>query len=120
MLGFIVKKVFGTKNDREVKRMRPIVATINEFEPSFQSLSDEALREKTAAWKTRLTAIEDRKELSAALEEILPEAYALVKNACRRLMGQEVEVRGHKILWDMITFDVQSIGGMALHKGKIA
>ena len=120
MLGFIVKKVFGTKNDREVKRMRPIVATINEFEPSFQSLSDEALREKTAAWKTRLTAIEDRKELSAALEEILPEAYALVKNACRRLMGQEVEVRGHKILWDMIPFDVQSIGGMALHKGKIA
>jgi preprotein translocase subunit SecA len=120
MLGFLIKKVFGTRNDREVKRMRPIVSKINELEASFQSLSDEALRAKTAEWKTRLGAIEDTTELAAALEEIMPEAFAVVKNACRRLCGKEVIVRGHPIPWEMTPFDVQLIGGMALHQGRIS
>ena len=68
MLGFLIKKVFGTKNDREVKRMRPIVAQMNEIQASLQSLPDEALRQKTADWKARLGAIEDNVELAAALE----------------------------------------------------
>ena len=120
MLGFIIKKVFGSKNDRDVKKMRPLVAKINELEASYQSLSPEALREKTAAWKTRLAAIQDNAELAVALNEILPEAFAAVKNACRHLCGQEITVRGQPLKWEMVPFDVQLIGGMALHGGRIA
>jgi preprotein translocase subunit SecA len=120
MLGFIIKKIIGSKNERVVKRMWPLVHRINEIEASLQSLSDEALREKTAAWKTELAQIEDKEQLAERLNEILPEAYAVVKNACRRLMGKEITVRGHPLKWDMIPFDVQLIGGMALHQGKIA
>ena len=120
MIGFIIKKIIGSKNDREVRRLRPLVAKINEFETSLQSLPDEALREKTAAWKERLSKIEDDAELAAALDEILPEAFAVVKNACRRLWGQEITVRGHPLKWEMIPFDVQLIGGYALHSGRIA
>src|SRR5437588_5685259 len=120
MLGLIIKKIIGSKNDREVKRVRPLVVKINEFEAALQSLPDEALRQKTADWKARLTAIKDNSELAQALDEILPEAFASVKNACRRLMGSEITVRGHPTKWDMIPFDVQLIGGWALHKGRIA
>ncbi len=120
MLGLIIKKIIGSRNEREVKRLRPMVAKINELEASFQSLPEETLRQKTAEWKQRLTAIQDNEELKAALEEILPEAFALVKNACRRLVGQEIVVRGHPSKWDMIPFDVQLIGGYALHSGRIA
>jgi preprotein translocase subunit SecA len=120
MIGFIIKKVIGSKNDREVRKMRPLVARINEIEKGLQSLSDDQLRAKTLAWKTRLAAITEKAELAAALNEILPEVYAVVKNACRRLCGKEVIVRGHPLKWDMVPFDVQLIGGMALHNGKIA
>src|SRR5579871_669942 len=120
MIGFIIKKVIGSKNDREVKRLRPLVVKINEFEASLQSLPDEALRQKTADWKARLSKIEDNAELAAALDEILPEAFAVVKNTCRRLCGSEVIVRGHPLKWEMTPFDVQLIGGMGLHNGKIA
>src|SRR5437016_8615352 len=58
--------------------------------------------------------------LVAALADLLPEAFAVVKNACRRLCGQEITVRGHPLKWEMIPFDVQLIGGWALHKGRIA
>ena len=119
MLKFI-KKVIGSKNDREVKKLRPLVAKINEIEASIQSLSDEALRQKTTEWKQRLSTIKDNHELRKALDELLPEAFALVKNACRRLVGREVIVREHPLKWDMIPFDVQLIGGYALHSGRIA
>src|SRR5204862_1991147 len=99
MIGFIIKKIIGSKNDREVKRLRPMVARINEIEASLQSLPPEALREKTAAWKERLSKIEDKAELADALNEILPDAFAVVKNACRRLCGQEITVRGHPLKW---------------------
>ena len=120
MLGLIIKKIIGSKNEREVKRLRHMVAKINEIEASLQSQPDEALRQKTAEWKTRLSAISDNDELKAALNEVLPEAFAVVKNACRRLMGREIIVRGHPSKWDMIPFDVQLIGGYALHSGRIA
>jgi preprotein translocase subunit SecA len=120
MIGFIIRKIFGSRNDREVKRLRPSVARINEIEASFQSLSEDALREKTAAWKERLIRIEDKEERAAALQEILPEAFAAVKNACRRLVGREIMVRDHPLKWEMVPFDVQIIGGIALHQGKIA
>ena len=97
MIGFIFKKIIGSKNEREVKKLRPLVTKNNELEAGLQSLSDDDLRHKTADWKARLSAIQDNAELAAALTEILPEAFAVVKNACRRLCGQDVIVRGHPI-----------------------
>jgi preprotein translocase subunit SecA len=125
MFGFFVnlfKKIFGSKNDREVRRLRPLVAKINELEAGLQSLSDDDLRKKTADWKARLSQIEDQAELAKALDEIMPEAFAVVKNTCRRLTDRKTDVivREHPLLWEMIPFDVQLIGGMALHSGKIA
>ena len=78
------------------------------------------MRQKTAAWKEELSKIEDNEELARRLDEILPEAFAVVKNACRRLCGTEIIVREHPLKWEMIPFDVQLIGGFALHSGKIA
>src|SRR5881397_1664110 len=104
MIGLFIKKIIGSKNDREVKKLRPLVAGINEIEASLQSLPDEALRQKTAEWKERLFQIKDHAELKAALDEILPEAFAVVKNACRRLCGTELVVRDHPLKWDMIPF----------------
>jgi preprotein translocase subunit SecA len=120
MIGFIFKKIIGSKNDREVKKLRPLVAKINEIEAGLQNLPDDDLRKKTADWKAQLASIEDKSELAAKLTEILPEAFAVVKNACRRLCGQNVIVRDHPLPWEMVPFDVQLIGGMALHSGKIA
>jgi preprotein translocase subunit SecA len=120
MIGFIVKKFIGSKNEREVKKLRPFVAQINEIELGLQKLPDEALRQKTAAWKEELAKIEDKEQLAARLDEILPEAFAVVKNAARRLCGQDVMVREHPLRWEMVHFDVQLIGGIGLHKGKIA
>ncbi|MHC1769747.1 MAG: hypothetical protein AB9869_36615 [Verrucomicrobiia bacterium] len=120
MIGYIFKKIVGSRNDREVKRLRPLVTRINEIEASLQSLPDDALRQKTADWKARLSTIKDNTELAATLDEIMPEAFAVVKNACRRLCGTEIIVRAHPLKWDMIPFNVQLIGGVALHRGKIA
>ncbi|HOX03133.1 MAG TPA: preprotein translocase subunit SecA [Candidatus Paceibacterota bacterium] len=120
MLDFIIKKVIGTKNDREVRRLRPIVGRINEIEQSLQSLSEEDLRQKTAQYKARLSEITDLAEVARTLSEIMPEAFALVKTACRRLVGREITVRGLPVVWDMVPFDVQLIGGYALHTGRIA
>ncbi|HXT13333.1 MAG TPA: preprotein translocase subunit SecA [Candidatus Angelobacter sp.] len=120
MFDFIVKKFIGSKNEREVKKIRPFIGKINEIEKGLQSLPDEALRQKTAAWKEELSKIEDTDQLAARLTEILPEAFAVVKNTARRLCGQDVIVRGHPLKWEMVHFDVQLIGGIGLHMGKIA
>jgi preprotein translocase subunit SecA len=121
MIGFVFKKIFGSRNDREVRRLRQhVVARVHEHARQLESLPDEALREKTLQWKTRLSAIEDNAELSAELETILPEAFAVVRDACRRLCGSKVSVRGHELPWNMVPFDVQLIGGAGLHHGKIA
>jgi preprotein translocase subunit SecA len=120
MIGFIVKKFIGSKNDREVKRLRPLVTKINALETDLQKGSEDVLRQKTAAWKEELSKIEDNGELAKRLDEILPEAFAVVKNACRRLCGQEITVRGHPLKWEMVPFDVQLIGGYGLHSGRIA
>jgi len=125
MLGFFIglfKKIFGSKNDRELRKLWPLVSQINEIEAELQRLSDDDLRKKTADWKSRFSQIDDKAELAKALEEITPEAFAVVKNACRRLTDRKTDVivRGHPLPWEMIPFDVQLIGGMALHSGKIA
>ena len=122
MLGFIVKKILGSKNDREVKKLAPLVEEINGIEEKLCRQNDNYLRERTKQWQAELSQIEDDEALAKRLEEILPEAFAVVKNACRRLTESkaQIDVRGHKLPWEMIPFDVQLIGGHALHSGKIA
>ncbi len=113
MITAILKKVFGTKSQRDLRKMLPLVARINEIEVSYQSLSEEELKGKTAEFKARLAAGE-------TLDDIMCEAFAAVKNACRRLVGREVLVCGQPMVWDMVPFDVQIMGGIALHRGSIA
>jgi preprotein translocase subunit SecA len=120
MLGNIFKSLFGSKNDRDVKRIRPMVAKVNEIEAGLQSLSADDLRARTAAWKAELSVVTDDEELARRLNDILPEAFAVVKNACRKMCGQDITVRGQPLRWEMVPFDVQLIGGYALHTGHIA
>ena len=113
MLSAIFKAVFGTKSQRDVKRMLPLVARINAIELELQKLSDDEIKAKTAEFKERLAGGE-------TLDDIMCEAFAVVKNTCRRLVGTEFEVCGQPMKWDMIPFDVQLMGGIALHRGNIA
>ena len=100
MLDTLLAKVVGTQNDRELKRLRPIVAEVNAFEPAITALSDDRLRGKTAELRQRFANGE-------TLDDLLPEAFAVVREAGRRVLN-------------MRHFDVQLIGGAVLHKGKIA
>jgi preprotein translocase subunit SecA len=115
MINWFVKKVLGTKNQREVKKLLPLVARINEIEREYQGLLDEQLVAKT-------TQLKDRVGKGESLDSVLPEAFAVVKNACRRLTDRKHQaiVRGQPVTWEMIPFDVQLIGGIVLHTGRIA
>ncbi|TAN37214.1 MAG: preprotein translocase subunit SecA [Verrucomicrobia bacterium] len=110
---WLLKKIIGTKNERDLKNLRPLVARINALEQDYQKLTADALKAKTQEFKQRLAQGEK-------LDDIMCEAFAVVKNACRRLCGQTIDVCGHPIPWEMVPFDVQLIGGMVLHQGKIA
>ena len=183
MIKWILQKIVGSKNQREVRRIRPTVARINEIEEALQREPEEKLREMTRMWQSHLARYHSleappkpviermpAEELAATaqnleariaplrsefsqlpssieaiaasieaakaafhevsenfpkarakyLEQILPEAYAVVKNAARRMCGTTITVNDHPILWDMVHFDVQLIGGIALHRGMIA
>ena len=100
----------------------PIVRRANEFDEQFKNLSDDELRAKTAAWKQEISKLPDIQEQWKKLDEILPEAFAVVKNAARRLKdrGQTFTVCDQPMVWDMVHFDVQLLGGIVLHKGRIA
>ena len=100
MFGSIARAVFGTANDRSLKAYQRRVPQINALEPAMTALSDEALRAKTVEFRARLAD-------GATLDELLPEAFAVVREAARRTLGQR-------------HFDVQLVGGMVLHDGKIA
>src|SRR6184192_96894 len=89
MVGWILKKILGSKNQRELKRLMPIVRRINEADEQFKSLSNEDLRAKTVAWKEELAKIPELEDQWKKLDEILPEAFAIVKNAARRLKDRE-------------------------------
>ena len=120
MIGFI-KKIFGSKNEREIKRIRDsLVPAVYAFEDELKALSDDELRAKTAEWQSELHPITGDDELSRRLDDLMPEAFAVVKEAARRLCGKNVNVRGHDLLWEMVHFDCQLIGGYALHKRNIA
>src|SRR5947207_1269929 len=122
MVGWILKKILGSKNQRELKRLMPIVRQINEFDEQFKSLSDDELRVKTAAWKEEIANIPELENQWKKLDEILPEAFAVVKNAARRLKDQQhtFTVCDQPMTWDMVHFDVQLLGGIVLHRGRIA
>ncbi|MEY4569496.1 MAG: preprotein translocase subunit SecA, partial [Verrucomicrobiota bacterium] len=183
MIKWILQKIVGSKNQREVRRIRPTVARINEIEEALQREPVEKLLEFTATWQTHLAryhaldvpakpliermedaelrataeALEARlaplreefpslpatilatastieaakaafheiepefgKSRAKYLEKILPEAYAVVKNGARRLCGTEIIVNDRPLAWEMIHFDVQLVGGIALHRGMIA
>jgi preprotein translocase subunit SecA len=149
-------KVFGTRFQREMKRIRPLVDAIHRHEARLKDLSDGELQAQTpkcraliaertdalaadverlkkakhdcpdaeerARLSDQLGQAEERlaRALQAALDEVLPEAYATVREACRRLSGSKVMVTGHELTWDMVPYDVQLIGGIVLHQGKIA
>jgi len=113
MLDKMIAKVFGTKNERELKKLWPIVEQINQHFESYKKLSDEELQKKTEEFKERLAAGE-------TLDDLLPEAFAVVKDACRRLLGKKWLVTGREMVWDMVPYDVQLLGGIVLHQGKIA
>ncbi len=158
MIG-LIKKLFGTKYDKDVKSISPIVDEINSYYKEFESLSDDELKAKTPEFRERIEAeIKELKEekngletklkteaLSAAenssindrlgvlrkeidditkdtLDDILPEAFAVVKQACKRLKESQFtyEYAGQSYRWDMVPYDVQLIGGIVLHQGKIA
>ncbi len=113
MVAWLLKKVLGSQNQREMKKLWPQVAVVNDHEKQYQSLSEEQLRAKTVEFRARLAKGE-------SLDDLLPEAFAAVKNACRRLCGREWLVRNHAYRWEMVPFDVQVLGGIVLHKGRIA
>ncbi len=149
-------KIVGTRFQREMKRIRPIVDAIHRHEERLKTLSDTELQAQTpklrglVAERTGVLAAEVArlkrekhecpeaeqravlseqlsraesayvKELQVTLNDVLPEAFATVREACRRLVGSEVVVTGHALKWDMVPYDVQLIGGIVLHQGKIA
>ena len=104
---FVARKIFGSKNDREIKRMRAYVEEINALEPETEKLGDDELRARIAEWKATVSAIDDRERQSEAMLDLLPRVFAVVREAARRALGQR-------------HFDVQLMGGMVLHEGKIA
>ncbi|GMV53727.1 MAG: preprotein translocase subunit SecA [Flavobacteriales bacterium] len=154
----ILRTLFGSKSDKDVKAMRPIVDEINRIFQDLHSLTDDELKSKTTEFKQKINEAvdplireeesireqlrtdtvlshEQRTDLHAKLEqngkeqheviqqtldEILPEAYAVVKEACRRLVGTHYMVVGNDTTWDMVPYDVQLMGGIALHQGKIS
>ncbi|MEA2030935.1 MAG: preprotein translocase subunit SecA [candidate division Zixibacteria bacterium] len=111
MLNFITK-IFGTKHERDVKKIAPFVHEINEHFDTLHSLSDEQLVGKTEEFRKRLADGE-------TLDDIMCEAFAVVKEVCRRNVGKTWDVCDLPTKWDMVHFDVQLIGGVALHQGKI-
>lgn len=100
MITQLITKIIGTKNERELKKLKPVIERINALEPEIQKLSDEALARKTNEFKEKLSR-------GATLEDLLPEAFAVVREASRRILG-------------LRHFDVQLMGGIVLHQGKIA
>ena len=153
----IFEKVFGSKHDKDIKKIQPIIATINELQAAMSSLSDDQLRQKGEELKKKVRNVleplelekknltlklenpdinleeaevinvrldslaeEYEKTTATALDEILPETFALVKETCRRLKGLSYQVMGREMIWDMVPYDVQLIGGVVLHSGKIS
>ncbi|MGB0333861.1 MAG: preprotein translocase subunit SecA [Opitutales bacterium] len=114
MISSILKKFSGRHYGKYLKKCQPIIERINALEVEYQSLSDEALRAKTAEFMQR------HQKGGESLDELLPEAFAAVKSAARRMCGKEYEVCDHMLPWAMVHYDVQFIGGISLHENRIS
>lgn len=112
MIFDLLKRIFGTQQTRTVRKYFKIVQKINKEEERLQSLSDDAIRAKTAEFRKRL-------QNNETVDDLLIEAYAVVKNVCRRLVGTEVHVSGYNQKWDMVPYDVQIVGAIAMHNQTI-
>jgi len=115
MIQKILNKLLGDPNEKALKKIRPLVQEILAIEEKYQKeiTTQEQVKAKTEEFKERLKNGE-------TLDQILPEAFALVKTACRHLMGKSWTAKGREVTWDMIPYDVQLIGGIVLHQGNIA
>jgi preprotein translocase subunit SecA len=162
MLKGIAKALFGTRHDRELKRVQPILDEIHQHEQRLASLADDEvqaqtqkfraiLTERTEELERRIAELKEKKRVTSeaaereqidteltgpdglgglerelraqiadTLEELLPEVFGTVREACRRLLGTKLTVTGHEIEWNMVPYDVQLIGGIQLHRGRIA
>ncbi len=156
MIKKVVESIFGSRHDREVKKLQPVLAAIREHEARLVDLDEATLRGQTARFRGILAErtgelraevdrlreakhacadpvereqLEDalhraeeswREAVAATLDDLLPEAFATVREACRRLVGTTVEVLGNPTPWNMVPYDVQLIGGIAMHRGRIA
>ena len=156
MIKRLMTAVFGTRFDRERKRLQPIVEQIHGEEEKLKGMGEaelraqtdrfrERIRERTASVRDELESVRAakhgcadpverdqldgrfheldavyKKALGVALDALLPEAFATVRETCRRLMGTTVNVTGRELVWDMVPYDVQLIGGIVLHEGRIA
>ena len=136
----LLTKAFGTKSDREIKSLWPIVKEIKTIAESIKSKSDDDLIQRTQGMRSDVISVReqienelsnkkiDKKEIhkqvvkaeQKKLEELLPEAFAIVKETCRRLIGQSWRVVGQELKWEMDPYDVQLIGAIILHRGKVA
>ncbi len=135
-----ISSIFGTYSDRQIKKIMPLVDEINTIYNGLADKSIEDLQQRTAEFKAmireksaayenslesrELTSAKKKEEIvkyeNSLLEKILPEAFAMVKDVCRRLIGEKWNAAGYDVEWNMIPYDVQLIGGIALHQGKIA
>ncbi len=113
MISKAITKIFGTKHERDTNKLKPIVDNINNFYAEYENLSEDELKSKTQEFKERLSNDE-------TIDDLLPEAFAVVKEACRRHVGKSWQVVGLDTKWEMVHYDVQLIGGIVLHEGKIA
>ncbi|MFH1006356.1 MAG: preprotein translocase subunit SecA [Candidatus Latescibacterota bacterium] len=140
MFSSLVTKFFGNKYERDLKKIQPIVLEINDIYETLHDISDEDIKGRTAEYRARIDGEREaiRRERTEAdespediekairaregeiLDELLPEAYATVKEVCRRLVGTSWSVSGQTVTWDMIPYDVQLVGAIVLHQGKIA
>ena len=136
----LLTKIFGTKSGREIKKIQPLVKEINTLYNSLEGKDESYLLERTRELQKivkekiqtfedkQLVDVTDRKEIQKirkaiekeVLDDVLVEAFALVKHTCRLLYGKEWTAVGQKIKWEMIPYDEQLIGGVVLHEGKIS
>ncbi|MEC7280746.1 MAG: DEAD/DEAH box helicase, partial [Verrucomicrobiota bacterium] len=114
MITSILKKFSGRHYGKYLRKCQPIIESINAIELEYQSLSDAQLRAKTAEFMKR------NQQGGESLDDLLPEAFAAVKSAARRMCGQSYNVCDHQLPWEMVHYDVQFIGGIALHENRIA
>ena len=140
MLQNALKKIFGTKSERDIKEIQPLVDEINSIFTGLSEMSDEDLVARTQSMKTEITSVRESAQEDAAakelekseykkavykaeqdkLKELLPEAFAMVKETCCRLVGQTWRAVGQEIKWEMVPYDVQLIGAISLHQGNVA